>query len=156
MCASGAKDNQECRSVTTSRATQGTGPTTDHVAAQPGIRYLGGRMSGDPRKRPQEILPKAWILAAFVAFPALGGCAAEPFVDGRREAGTTRPIGPSTADRVAICYNSRGTTPEQVWRLAESECAKTDRVPQYESQDALSCSLVNPTRIFFRCVAAGA
>ena len=112
-------------------------------------------MSIDLRIRPQERRPKAWILAAFATVLALAGCASEPFVDGRREAGSTRTVGPSTADRVAICYNSRRTTPEMVWQLAESECAKTERVPRYDGQDALSCSIASPTRIFFRCVAPG-
>lgn len=95
-----------------------------------------------------------WILALFLGFGLLSGCASEPFIDGRREAGSTRPIGPSTPNRVAICYNSRTTTPEVIRQLAESECAKTDRIPRFDGQDMLECSWDNPTRVFFRCVAA--
>lgn len=96
--------------------------------------------------------PKAWITGVFLAALGLAGCAAQPFVDGRREAGSTRTVGRSSASVVAICYNSRSTTPQVVWELAESECAKTDRVPRYDREDVMACSVANPTRIYFRCV----
>ena len=101
----------------------------------------------------QSWASNAWFLAVFLALGLMGGCASEPFIDGRREAGSTRPLGPSTVNRVAICYNSRSTTPEAVMQLAESECAKTDRVPQFDGEDIMDCSVVNPTRAYFRCVA---
>ena len=153
MCASRAKDKQESRNVTSPPATLNTGRTTDHVAVQPGILYLVRIMADQAPFRPQKTPARTWILATFVAVSSLYGCAAEPFVDGRREAGSTRAVGPSGVSRVAICYNGRSTTPEAVWQLAESECAKTDRVPRYERQEGFACSIANPTRIFFRCVA---
>lgn len=95
---------------------------------------------------------KPWITGVFLAAVGLAGCATEPFIDGRREAGSTRTVGRSSASVVAICYNSRSTTPEIVWQMAESECAKTDRLPRYDREDVMSCSVSNPTRIYFRCV----
>lgn len=94
----------------------------------------------------------AWFIGLFLSATGLVGCASEPFVDGRREAGSTRTVGRSSASVVAICYNSRSTTPQVVWEMAESECAKTDRVPRYDREDVMSCSMANPTRIYFRCV----
>lgn len=102
----------------------------------------------------KKIALNAWITAVFLATTALAGCASEPFVDGRREAGSTRTVGRSSASVVAICYNSRSTTPQVVWQMAESECAKTDRIPKYDREEVMSCSVANPTRIIFRCVRA--
>ncbi|NKB42905.1 MAG: hypothetical protein GKS03_01380 [Alphaproteobacteria bacterium] len=110
-------------------------------------------MSRKARLVSQKIGAKAWILGGFFALSTLTGCASEPFVDGRREAGSDRSVGRSGLNRVAICYNSRSTTPEAVRQLAESECTKTDRVPLYDGEDILSCSIASPTRVFFRCVA---
>jgi len=58
----------------------------------------------------------------------------------------------STADVVAICY-SGSSTQEEVFKLAESECAKTDRIPELATQQRWTCTLFAPTRIFYRCVA---
>ncbi|MBT5241925.1 MAG: hypothetical protein HN793_05345 [Rhodospirillaceae bacterium] len=110
-------------------------------------------MSGVARSTSHGIGVKACILAAFTILSTLSGCASEPFVDGRREAGSSRTVGRSGLNRVAICYNSRSTTPDAVRQLAESECAKTDRVPLYDGEDILSCSIASPTRVFFRCMA---
>lgn len=120
---------------------------------QPGIYDLDDRMIRSLRSKAQFCSTRAWILAVFLASGVVSGCASEPFVDGRREAGSTRNIGPSTLNRVAICFNSRTTPQEAVLELAESECAKTDRVPRYEGQDRFDCTWGNPSRAFFRCVA---
>ena len=120
---------------------------------QPRITLSDRIITVDLPCKTQRHAAKAQILAVFLACGLFGGCASDPFIDGRREAGSTRPLGPSTVNRVAICYNSRSTTPEAVMQLAESECAKTDRVPRYDGEDILDCSLVNPTRAYFRCVA---
>ena len=120
---------------------------------QPGIHDFAERKTGGLRLWAQIQSTRAWILALFLVCGLLSGCAADPFVDGRREAGSTRNIGPSTLNRVAICFNGRTTPQEAVLELAESECAKTDRVPQYDGQDRFSCTWGNPTRAFFRCVA---
>jgi hypothetical protein len=91
--------------------------------------------------------------AAVVAMTLmLWGCASAPFVDGRREAGQTTPVGASTPDRVAICYSSRGTTPRDVTQLAQTECAKTNRTAVFDGQDEFRCALLTPTRAFFKCV----
>ncbi len=84
---------------------------------------------------------------------ALSACGTAPYVDSRREAGQREPVGTSTADVVAICYSSQSTTPEAIYKLAESECAKTGRVPELAEQRDWSCTLFAPTRIFYRCVA---
>ena len=83
----------------------------------------------------------------------LGACGAAPYVDSRREAGQREPVGTSTADTVAICYSSQSATPEDLYKLAESECAKTGRLPELASQERWSCTVAAPTRIFYRCVA---
>jgi hypothetical protein len=83
----------------------------------------------------------------------VSGCAATPFVDSRREAGQTTPVGASTPERVAVCYSSSGTTPQAVINLAQAECAKTGRRAQFDGQDEMRCALLAPTRAFFKCVA---
>ncbi len=86
----------------------------------------------------------------------LGSCGTAPYVDSRREAGQREPVGTSTPDTVAICYSSQNATPEQLYKLAESECAKTGRVPELAHQAEWSCTVFAPTRIFYHCVAGPA
>lgn len=83
----------------------------------------------------------------------LSACGTAPYVDSRREAGQREPVGASTADTVAICYSSQSTTPEEIYKLAESECAKTGRTPVLADQADWSCTLLAPTRIFYHCAA---
>ncbi len=85
--------------------------------------------------------------------PALSGCGMKPFIDGRREAGQTTPLGPSTPDRVAVCYSSQSSSPADVMALAKEECAKTNRTPVFDGQDTFQCALFAPTRAYFKCVA---
>lgn len=70
----------------------------------------------------------------------------------RREAGQREPVGPSTLDRVAICYSTRDSAQDTVLRLAESECAKTSRVPVRAFEQPWGCTMVSPRRIYFDCV----
>lgn len=129
------------------------GTTTDHNTVQPRIHFLTDRMCEQARFVSEKMSAKACFLAGFLALAGLSSCAVDPYVDGRREAGSSRTVGRSNENRVAICYNSRSTTPAAVMQLAESECAKTDRVPRFDGEEILSCSVSNPTRAFFRCVA---
>jgi hypothetical protein len=91
-------------------------------------------------------------LALGTAVLVLSACGSGAYVDSRREAGKTVPVGPSTPDRVAICYSNAAGTGEQVLKMAESECAKTGRVPVRDHEDRWSCTMLTPRRIFFRCV----
>ncbi|MGE4062246.1 MAG: hypothetical protein AB7E79_02665 [Rhodospirillaceae bacterium] len=103
-------------------------------------------------KQTQGIRPKT-AAALLVLSWLVGGCASGPYVDSRREAGQREPVGASTPDTVAICYSRQTATPEQIYKLAESECAKTGRAPLLADQVDWSCTLFAPTRIFYRCVA---
>lgn len=80
----------------------------------------------------------------------LAACAGEPWVDTRREAGSTEPVGESTPDRVAICH--AGSTDRAILQgMAARECAKTGRTPHYVGTSRLQCRLVTPHRSFFDC-----
>jgi len=92
-----------------------------------------------------------WIFACAVIL-GLSACGGAPYVDSRREAGQTTTVGASTPDRVAICYSSQSTTPQEVLNLAESECAKTGRTARFSHQDQAACNVATPSRAFFSCV----
>ncbi len=81
----------------------------------------------------------------------LSACA--PFVDSRREAGFTRTIGESTSDRVAICYNPYSTNANEIIKMAQEECEKTDREAAYDGHKYWSCRVFLPHRVYFRCQA---
>ena len=82
----------------------------------------------------------------------LAACGTGAYVDSRREAGQKNPVGTSTPDKVAICYSNAAGAGEQLMKMAESECAKTGRVPVRDHEDRWSCTMLTPRRIFFRCV----
>lgn len=92
-------------------------------------------------------------LALGVAVLQLGACGTEVYVDSRREAGQKEPVGTSNPNLVAICYSKSATTTAEVLKLAESECAKTGRVPQFHHEDRWTCTMTAPRRIFYSCVA---
>lgn len=83
---------------------------------------------------------------------ALTACAS-PYLDSRREAGQKQPVGASTPDMIAICFAPAKTARQQVLALAQPECAKTGRAAVYDHEDPWSCTLLTPTRAFYRCVA---
>jgi hypothetical protein len=92
------------------------------------------------------------VCTALVAL-FLAGCGTAPYIDARREAGQTAPVGVSTPNMVAICYSKRGTTPEALQKLADSECAKTDRIARLTYEERWTCTMLTPRRIFYGCVA---
>jgi hypothetical protein len=92
----------------------------------------------------------AWGALALI-MPLLGGCGSGAYVDSRREAGLLEPVGTSTPDMVAICYSKTAQAAADVKTLAESECAKTGRVPQFSREDRWGCTLSTPRRVFYRC-----
>ncbi len=79
----------------------------------------------------------------------IGGCM--PFVDSRREAGFTRTVGESTPDRVAICYNPYSTNANEIIKMAQDECEKTNREAAYDGHKYWSCRVLLPHRVYFRC-----
>lgn len=95
---------------------------------------------------------KRTTAAAGLLFAALAACAS-PYVDSRREAGQKLPVGMSTPDVVAICFAPAQTSRQQALALAQPECAKTGRVAIFDHEDPWSCTLLTPTRAFFRCAA---
>lgn len=92
-----------------------------------------------------------WLFLGIIPL-GLSACGGTPYIDSRREAGLTGMIGTSTPDRVAICYSSSSTTPQELLKLAESECAKTGRSARFSHQERVACNLSNPTRAYFNCV----
>jgi hypothetical protein len=92
-----------------------------------------------------------WALGTAVL--PLSACGTAVYVDSRREAGQTAPVGMSTPDMVAICYSKSPATSAEALKLAESECAHTGRTPQFHSEERWTCTLAAPRRIFYRCVA---
>ncbi len=96
-----------------------------------------------------------WVIGVILGTTTLllGACGSAAYVDSRREAGQNEPVGTSTADMVAICYSKSPATTAQVLKLAESECAKTGRVAQYQREERWTCTAVAPRRVFYSCVA---
>lgn len=82
----------------------------------------------------------------------------DPFVDRRREAGvkdiSKLYVGESKPDRPAICYNTLTTNIEEVQRLADEECIKqkTGTRAVMEKETVLSCRLLLPNHMYFKCV----
>jgi hypothetical protein len=89
-----------------------------------------------------------WLLVALAAM-LVTGCAG-PYVDSRREAGRITPVGPSSPDVIAVCHWPSES--DRARTLADSECAKTGRTARFDHSSAWSCTLIAPTRAFFRCV----
>jgi hypothetical protein len=90
--------------------------------------------------------------AVLAVLSALSACA-NPYLDSRREAGKTNPVGASTPDMIAICFAPSKTARSAVLAMAQPECAKTGRVAAYDHEAPWSCTLLAPTRAFYRCSA---
>lgn len=99
----------------------------------------------------RDVARNAIGLALVLVF--LAGCSSAPYVDARREAGQREPVGTSTTNMVSICYSSSGTSPADLQKLADSECALTGRVALLAHEELWTCTLLTPRRIFYSCVA---
>ena len=88
-----------------------------------------------------------------LALVFIAGCGSSPYIDARREAGQKEPVGASTPNMVAICYANSGASPDDLQKLADSECAKTGRVARLDHEERWTCTLLTPRRIFYGCVA---
>lgn len=92
------------------------------------------------------------ILTTFVLINACSITA--PFVDSRREAGTTYSVGRSIPEKPAICYNALTTPYKDVLKLATEECRRNKNgnyaVP--EEQTTFTCRLFAPNHFYFSCV----
>jgi hypothetical protein len=97
---------------------------------------------------PARFRPAVWAAAA--ALGLLTACAG-PYVDSRREAGQKQLVGASTPDMVAICFAPAKTPRDQVLAMAQPLCAKTGRTAVFDHEDPWSCTLLTPTRGFYRC-----
>lgn len=87
----------------------------------------------------------------FLLLLGLTGCIQVPFVDSRREASFAGTVGESTDDRVAICYNKYSTNANEIIKLAQDACGKTDREPAYDGHKYWSCRVFLPHRVYYRC-----
>ena len=90
------------------------------------------------------------LVLGFVLFVSACG-QVTPFVDAHREAGQVALVGQSTPDRAAVCYNPIWSDKEFVKKLAEQECAKTNRKAVYDDTKWFSCCLINPVTAFYDC-----
>ncbi len=97
-------------------------------------------------------------IAAILLVLATGACGVvsdEPYIykanEFNRDAAN---FGEELTDRdsVAICYRKRGTTPETVRSMAETECGRFEKVAVFNSQDLLTCPIGTPVRATFLCV----
>ena len=89
----------------------------------------------------------------FIALLFLFSCAQfRPFVDARREAGQVLPVGQSSDDRAAICYNPLWMDIQEVEKLAQESCAKTHRKPKFYDKKYFTCTLVSPVTVFYDCI----
>lgn len=87
-----------------------------------------------------------------VCLALLAGCAGNAYVDGRREAGTTRPVGPSSIHRPAICHGMGDDARAQALVMANDICAKTGRVAVLVHEQTFRCALFAPNRSYYQCV----
>lgn len=74
-----------------------------------------------------------------------------PFVDSRREAGQTEPVGQSTPDRIAVCYNPLWDDPQTVMDLAVQACDGRKKQAQYDTTKYFTCRLATPNTAFYNC-----
>ena len=79
----------------------------------------------------------------------LAGCA--PFIDSRREAGQSQPVGQSTKNRIAICYNPLWTGEETIQTMANEACAAQKKKAISDTTNYFNCTFITPNTAFFKC-----
>ncbi len=87
----------------------------------------------------------------------VAGCAgaAAPYVYKAGEFDRSSPTfgkAPTDITSVTICYNKRGTTPEEIRDMAQTECAQFDKTARFTKQNYQTCPLFTPVVAYFDCV----
>ena len=80
---------------------------------------------------------------------SLSACA--PFVDSRREAGQSNPVGQSTKNRLAICYNPLWTKDATLQSMADETCAPRGKKAIPDGTRSFNCTFTAPNTAFFKC-----
>ena len=76
-------------------------------------------------------------------------CACTSYVDTRREAGQLTPVGQSSPQRIAICYNPMfGSEAE---RLDQAKQACASGKARFEEAKYFNCALFYPNTAFYKC-----
>lgn len=89
------------------------------------------------------------IIGIVLLGTALTACA--PFIDSRREAGQVAPVGQSTKNRPAICYNPIWASNESIQSLADEACATIGKKAIPDGTHYFNCRLIAPNTAFFKC-----
>ncbi|MDD3668819.1 MAG: hypothetical protein PHX68_00770 [Alphaproteobacteria bacterium] len=100
-------------------------------------------------------MDKAYRIAGICAFLFLAACAeVRPFIDTRKEAGQVAPVGRSTPDRIAVCYNPLWHKQEAARKLADAACVKTNRRAVFDADGTkyFTCRLLTPSVAFYDCI----
>ena len=94
------------------------------------------------------------VLAVGLAMATLSGCAIpEPYVY-RPSEFDRRTFVKSVAavpGEIQVCYAAKGTTPNEVVRLAQEECAKYSKSAQFIGNEVLNCPLSTPVAARYYC-----
>ena len=98
-------------------------------------------------------MKKALLVFLAALCTQLSGCGlVDPFIDSRREAGTTFTVGLSRPSAPSICYNPWVTRPEAVLELAGKACDEAGgKEAVFVSQERFSCRFFLPARVNFVC-----
>ena len=75
------------------------------------------------------------------------GCS--PFIDARREAGQVQPVGQSSANRIAVCYNPLWDDETVRHQLATDACSHGHATA--EETRYFNCCLFAPNTAFYTC-----
>ena len=59
---------------------------------------------------------------------------------------------PTDITSVTICYGKRGTTPEEIRDMAQTECAQFEKTTRFTDQNYQTCPLLTPVAANFECV----
>ena len=114
-------------------------------------------MDGSPRPRYTDFMGiKACFARAgvVVALLATAACAAPPYVyyadefDRRRaNYGQDR----TTLSEIIVCYNAKGTKPDEIVRLDENECASVGMKAHFVRTGYEACPLLTPAGAHYTC-----
>ncbi len=138
------------------RASRAPGSTGRCPPAGPGTPIVRADETG------YKVLMGSFRLVRLVArvclpFAVLAGCAAStaPYVYKVDEFNRSLPnFGkePTDITSVTICYGTRGTTPEEIRDMAQTECAQFKKTARFTEQNYQTCPLLTPVAAYFDCV----